>query len=113
MKEGETVFAMVWNVNAFRGDKFEQEWRPAARAALDFGASSWGLWRSNDDPLTFMQWAVFETKLEFERYWFSEEISEARANASGLFQVPVLPLSYKVIGAGELQTLAQQSGAGG
>jgi hypothetical protein len=56
-----------------------------------------------------MQIAVFESKLEFEGYWYSEEISEARAEASGLFQVPVLPLVYQVVGAGELQPLAEQS----
>jgi hypothetical protein len=105
VREGDHVFAVVWHVNPFRGDKFEEAWEPAARAALDFGASSWAFLRSNDDPLTFMQMAVFPSKLEFERYWYSEEISEARATASGIFQVPVLPLVYRVVGAGDLSAV--------
>jgi hypothetical protein len=105
VREGDQVFAVVWQVNPFRGDKFAEAWEPAARAAIDFGASSWAFLRSGDDPLTFMQMAVFPSKLEFERYWYSEEISEARATASGLFQVPVLPLVYRVIGAGDLSAV--------
>ena len=106
MREGDHVFAVVWHVNPFRGDKFEEAWEPAARAELDFGATSWAFLRSNDDPLTFMQLAVFPSKLEFERYWYSEEISDVRANASGIFQVPVLPLVYRVVGAGDLTAVS-------
>jgi hypothetical protein len=109
VREGDTVFAVVWHVNPFRGDKFEEAWTPAARAALDFGATSWAFLRSGDDPLTFMQLAVFPSKLEFERYWYSEEISDARASVSGLFQVPVLPLVYRVLGAGDTSAVAEQA----
>jgi hypothetical protein len=108
LRENDTVYAVVWQVNPFRGDKFEEIWTPVARAAIDFGASSWTFFRSNDDPLTFMQMAVFESKLEWERYWLSEEVSEARAEASGLFQVPVLPLSYRVVGTGVVAPVAEQ-----
>jgi hypothetical protein len=102
VREGEEVFAVVWQVNPFRGDKFEEAWEPAARAALDFGASSWAFLRSKDDPLTFMQMAVFSSKLEFERYWYSEEISDIRVQATGLFQVPVLPVWLTVEGTGAI-----------
>ena len=108
MKENDTLFFLVWNVNPFRGDRFEEAWRPVARMALDFGATSWAFLRSNEDPLQFMQMATFDSKLEFERYWFSEEVAEARAEASGLFQVPVVPLNYRVVGAGNLTPAAQQ-----
>lgn len=91
-----------WSVNPFRGDRFEEAWRPAAEAALDYGAGAWAFFRSKDDPLLFLQFAAFESKLEFERYWYSEEISAARAEASGLFQVPVLPVWHKLVGAGVL-----------
>jgi hypothetical protein len=100
---GDTVYSILWHANPFRGDKFEDAWRPAAEAAIDYGATAWAFWRSKDDPLDFTQVAVFRTKLDFERYWFSEQLAEARAEASGLFQVPVLPLSFRVVDAGELQ----------
>ena len=102
MREGEIVFSILWHANPFRGDKFEDAWRAAAEAALDYGATWWAFYRSMDDPLDFTQVAIFPSKLDFERYWYSEELAEARANASGLYQVPVLPQSFRVVGTGAI-----------
>jgi hypothetical protein len=102
MKADESVVFILWHANPFRGDKFEDAWRPAAQAALDYGATYWALFRSKDDPLDFIQIASFEDKPSFERYWYSEEIAEARAECSGLYQVPVLPQWLRVVDAGEL-----------
>ena len=102
MNEGDSVVFILWHANPFRGDKFEDAWRPAAAAALDYGASYWAFMRSKDDPLDFMQIAAFRNKTEFERYWYSEEIAEARAEAMGLFQVPVLPMWLRAVDAGEI-----------
>ena len=102
MQPGESLVMILWHTNPFRGDRFEDAWRPAAEAALDYGASSWAFFRSKDDPLDFIQLASFAEKIDFDRYWYSEEISEARAEASGLFQVPVLPQWLRVVDAGEL-----------
>ena len=107
MKPDETVYTIVWHANPFRGDKFEDAWRPAAEAAIDYGATAWAFLRSKDDPLDFTQIAVFRTKLDFERYWFSEQLAEARAEAHGLFQVPVLPTTFRVVDSGELQTVEE------
>ena len=104
MKPDDSVVLVLWHANPFRGDKFEDAWRPAAAAAIDYGATVWAFLRSKDDPLDFMQIASFESKTAFERYWYSEEISEARAAASGTYQVPVLPLFFRVKGAGHLVT---------
>ena len=102
MRAGDVVVAILWHANPFRGDKFEDAWRPAAAAALDYGATYWAFLRSKDDPLDFTQLAAFPDKRAFERYWFSEQMSEARAEASGLYQVPILPVWFRVVGAGEL-----------
>ena len=107
MKPDETVYKIVWHANPFRGDKFEDAWRPAAEAAIDFGATSWAFLRSKDDPLDFTQIAVFRSKLDFERYWYSEQLAEARAEAAGLFQVPVLPMTFRVVDSGELQEVEE------
>jgi hypothetical protein len=96
-------FSMViinWVANPFRGDRFEEAWQPAAAAATKYGASAWAFTRSKDDPLSFMQVAVFEKKMDFERYWLSEEIAEARVQAGGLYQVPILPVWYEAVGYG-------------
>ena len=54
---------------------------PAAARMPAFGAKSWSLTRSIDDPLAFQQTSVWENRSDFERYWFSEEIEAARAAA--------------------------------
>jgi hypothetical protein len=102
MRENEVLVTILWHATPFRGDKFEDAWTPAAAAALDYGASSWSFLRSKDDPLDFMQIASFPDKRAFERYWFSEEISEARAEAHGWYEVPILPVWFRVVAAGEL-----------
>ena len=56
----------------------------AAEAALDFGATGWALFRDQDGQLDFTQLAFFPTKLDFERYWYSDEIGAARAAGRGL-----------------------------
>ena len=102
MREGEVIVMILWHANPFRGDKFEDAWTPAAAAALDYGATYWAFMRSRDDPLDFTQIAAFKDKKAFERYWYSEEISEARAEAHGMYEVPLLPIWFRVVGAGEL-----------
>jgi hypothetical protein len=100
--EGDVVVTILWHAVPFRGDKFEDAWRPAAAAAIDYGATYWAFLRSKDDPLDFSQIAAFKDKKAFERYWYSEEISEARAEAHGMYEVPLLPVWFRVSGAGEL-----------
>jgi hypothetical protein len=105
-RAGQSLVEIPWIANPFKGDAFEEAWTPAAEAALKYGASGYLFLRSKDDLLKFMQLAFFETKLDFERYWYSEEISEYRALAAGLFQVPVLPVWHGVISAAEIEALS-------
>jgi hypothetical protein len=95
-----------WVANPFRGDKFEAAWLPSAEAVLNYGAIWWAFLRAAEGRLDFTQLALFEDKLDFDRYWYSEETAEARALASGLFQVPVLPTYHEVAGLGALQPVA-------
>jgi hypothetical protein len=112
VKPDDSVVLVLWHANPFRGDKFEDAWRPAAAAAIDYGATFWAFLRSKDDPLDFMQIASFESKTEFERYWSSVEIAEARAEASGLYQVPVLPMWLRAVDAGEIASALAANGSG-
>ncbi len=100
MAEEPVLVEIRWAINPLRGDAFEKAWLPVAEAAVDFGASEWGLYRSKEGGLDFIQHAVFPTKLDFERYWYSEEIAEARTLAAGLYQVPLLPSFHRVVGTG-------------
>jgi len=90
-----------WVANPFRGDIFAESWRPAAEDVLDYGARSWAFYRALDGRLDFVQEAIFDSKADFERYWYSERIAEARAQLAGKYQVPLLPTFWEVLGAGE------------
>ena len=90
-----------WHANPLRGDKFEAAWLPHAAKVLDYGALRWGLYRSSEGGSDFIQEAVFPTKSDFDRYWYSDEIAEARAEVQGLYQVPLLPEYHKIAGEGE------------
>jgi hypothetical protein len=98
---GASVVEVRWIANPFRGDRFEELWAPVAEAALDYGATAFGFLRSKEDQAVFTQLAFgFESKLDWERYWLSEEVSDARARAAGLFQVPVYPEWQTLVGFG-------------
>ena len=75
-------------------------WLPAAEAVLDYGARGWAFLRSSDDPQEFIQLALFDNKVDFDRYWYSPEISECRTQAQGLYHVPLLPIWLTVEGSG-------------
>ena len=97
---------ITWQINPFRGEKFLKVWTPAAEAALDYGASYWALLRSQEGGLEFRQQAVFSTRGDFDRYWYSAEIAEARIEAQGLYQVPLLPVYHTIVGAGTTGAVA-------
>jgi hypothetical protein len=100
---------IIWHVNPFRGDKFAEGWRPAAEAALDYGAVSWGFYRALDGRLDFIQEATFPTKAAFERYWYSETVAERRVELAGTYQIPLVPAFYEVVGEGKALTLAPEA----
>jgi hypothetical protein len=95
-----------WVANPFRGEVFAEGWRPAAEAVLDYGATSWAFYRNLDGRLDFIQAAVFDSKADFERYWYSERIAEARAELAGKYQVPLVPVFYEIVGQGEATAAA-------
>ncbi len=99
------MIQIKWVANPFRGEAFEETWLPAAEAVIDYGAISWAFYRNSDGLLDFVQEAIFPSKGDFDRYWYSEEISAARTNAAGLYQVPVLPTYWLIVGSGELSPL--------
>ena len=94
-----------WVANPFRGDKFAAGWLPMAEAVLDYGASQWGFYRAHDGRLDFIQHAVFPSKSDWERYWYSETVAERRVELSGFYQVPLLPTFHEVLGAGATASL--------
>ena len=94
------VAVIDWHIHPFRADRWLEAWRPAASRALAFGATSWTLTRSIDDPLHFRQTSVWENREDFERYWASDEVATAREQVMNLYNKPLLATWHTFI-AGE------------
>lgn len=93
------VCTVDWHIAPFRADRWLEIWEPAAARMPAFGAKSWSLTRSIDDPLAFQQTSVWERRADFERYWFSDEIEAARAAAISYYDLPVLPTWHTLVAA--------------
>ena len=93
------VCRLDWHVTPFRGERWLDLWEPAAAKCTAYGAKSWSLTRAVDDPLAFQQTMVFEDKADFDRYWFSPEIGEARESVVNWYVVPLLPTWHTLLAA--------------
>jgi quinol monooxygenase YgiN len=93
------VCVLDWHIAPFRADRWLDLWEPAAERMAAFGAKSWSLTRATDDPLAFRQSSVWESRADFERYWFSEEIETARAAVIDLYDLPLLPTWHTLLAA--------------
>lgn len=102
MSEPGIVAQVKWAANPLRGDRFEELWLPAAEAVLDYGATGWAFLRAKDGLLDFTQWAFVPSQAEWDSYWYSEEIADARGKVSGLHHVPLLPTFHQISGIGSL-----------
>ncbi len=91
------VAVIEWHIHPFRADRWLDAWEPAAARALAFGASSYSLARSVDDPLHFRQTSTWDDAADFERYWFSDEISTAREQVMNLYNKPLVPYWYTLV----------------
>ena len=93
------VCRLDWHIAPFRADRWLDLWEPAAAKMPAYGAKTWSLTRSIDDPLAFQQTAVWDTHADWERYWYSEEIGAAREAIIDLYDKPLLPEWHTVIAA--------------
>jgi hypothetical protein len=95
----EEVNAIDWHITPWRADRWLELWWPAAERMPAFGAKSWSLTRSVDDPLAFRQSSVWENRTDFERYWYSPEITAARERVIDLYDKPLLPAWHTLLAA--------------
>ena len=93
------ICVLDWHIAPFRADRWLDLGEPAAARMPAFGARSWSLTRSIDDPLAFQQTSAWENRADFERYWFSEEIEKARASCIDLYDLPLLPSWHTLLAA--------------
>jgi len=84
------VVHIPWYATGFRGDKLAAALAEISAVSLRYGATQHGLFRYRDDRYKFLQFAEFESKLDFERYWDGPEFTDFRVLNSGFYQVPVV-----------------------
>jgi quinol monooxygenase YgiN len=109
------VCVLDWHIHPFRADRWYEIWLPAAQRALAFGAESWTITRSIEDPLAFRQTSVWRDRADFERYWASDEVETIRQDALKYFNKPTLPTWHTLVAsdtAGEAAGAAEEVMAG-
>jgi len=97
------VLHIPWYATGFRSDRLEAALAEIAPVALRYGARSHSVYRYRDDRYRFLQTAGFDSKSDFERYWYGPEFTDFRVMSSGWFQVPVLYGWTDLIVAGTLE----------
>jgi len=94
------ISEISWHISPFRAQEWLDLWEPAAAKCTAYGAESWQIYRSNEDPLIFRQLSVWNRKSDFEAYWYSEELSEHRNEIINLYVKPLLPVWCTPIASG-------------
>ena len=86
------VNVVNWHINPFRADRWYAIWMPALRRAPSFGATSYSLTRNEEDHLHFQQTTIWESRADFDRFWSSDEVAEAREATMDMYNKPVYPV---------------------
>lgn len=94
------VNVIDWHIHPFRAEPWWEMWRPAVERAPAFGATSWSLTRSEEDPLHFRQTTVWNSREDFERYWSSDEVARARAEVQAYYNKPLAATWHTLVAAG-------------
>jgi hypothetical protein len=84
------VVQIPWYSTLFRSDKFAAALGEIVPIATRYGATDYRVFRNRDDLYRFNQMATFESKLDFEAYWYGPEFIEWRTIHSSWYQVPIL-----------------------
>lgn len=93
---------VAWNLTPFRSDEFVERLRPYAERVINYGATGFLVVRQADDELIVKQYAWFENKEDWDRYWKSDLMKECRAELLGHYAVPVLYTWQEVVTYGML-----------
>ena len=101
-----------WYATGFRGNGLEEALNEIAAVSLRYGATSYSVYRSQDDKYRFQQFVAFESKLDWERYWEGDEMIHFRTVHSSWYQVPVLYGWWDQTAAGGLATQPAPAGNG-
>jgi hypothetical protein len=98
------VVHIPWYATLFRGDRFTEAVAEIAQVSLRYGATDYTVYRSRDDAYKVLQLATFESKGDFDAYWYGPDFTTWRADHTGWFQVPILYTWHDVVVQGGIAT---------
>jgi hypothetical protein len=107
------VVVVPWYATGFRADGFDAALNVVAAVALRYGARTYDVYRSRDDKYKFQQFATFDDKVDWERYWEGPEMIDFRTRYSSWYQVPVLYGWWDRTAGGAVASGHPANGAGG
>ena len=76
------VAQIPWYATLFRGDRFAEALAEIAPVAMRYGATDYLVYRNRDDMYKFTQCATFESKADFEAYWYGPEMTATSARST-------------------------------
>jgi hypothetical protein len=100
------VCTLDWHITPLRADRWLDVWEPVIAKCAAYGAKSWSLIRAVDDPLHFTQTMVWESRADFERYWYSDEVAKAREQTIAWFDILLLPEWHTLLASEGVTTAA-------
>ncbi|MBK5230753.1 MAG: hypothetical protein JJE27_06210 [Thermoleophilia bacterium] len=100
---------VIWSLTPFRSDEFVEQWIPYAALAINYGAKGYLLVRQADDELIVKQYAFFDKKSDWDRYWNSEALQQGRAKLMGRYVVPLLYTWQEVHAHGHVTDASDES----
>ena len=99
---GGVVF-IPWYATGLRADELAEALAEIAPVAMRYGATDYMVYRSRDDRYRFLHTSSFDSKDDFERYWYGEEFNRWRAEHASWYQVPIVYVWHDLVAAGALQ----------
>ena len=79
-----------WYATGFRGDKLEAALAEIAPLSLRYGAKKFFVFRGGDDRYRFSLYFEFDSKSDWERFWYSPDFNGWRERYSSWYQIPVV-----------------------
>ena len=98
-----TCVHIPWYATGFRKEDLAAALGQISEISLRYGARRYAVYESQDDLYRFLQVLVFDSKVDWERFWYGPDFQDFRASCQGWYQVPVLYAYQDIVAEGELE----------
>ncbi len=87
----------------FRSDDLAHALARLAPISTRYGATRYDVVRSRDDRHKFLMTIEWDSKADWEAYWYGEEFTDFRRSCTSWFTVPLLYVWNDVVASGQLR----------